>query len=310
MFLLALLVSRAGAQVPHIDHLAIDDPTGRLTIFGSFGWTPGTVTIDSVLTPWSFWSVDSIVCSIPDNGRGSCGAILVTNSTGPSNGRILSSWDVGYSYSFDSPYGEEGTGLHAKFRLDLINALNLTPRTGVWTDTISSFHTYSGPGNGKPLTSDTTIYGSRSLGLDLVGRKIYLGFGVGGSGTQAIVPLDHRFNVVGGQSYMGPHETVNISGSAAFIPPDSELILADVSPTHKTEEANTFTAWTAGHVLNVRILTTTSNQKLLIIDALGRIVASYSIPARVSDLSLSIHLPSGVYFAEMEGTSRKFVILP
>src|SRR5579871_6669163 len=90
--LCCVISASAYAQAPVIDHLWIDDPTGTLTIVGSFGRDSGSILIDSVQPRVKHWSADTIICTIPDSGRGSCGPVLVLNSHGKSEGRLLTEW--------------------------------------------------------------------------------------------------------------------------------------------------------------------------------------------------------------------------
>ena len=209
-------------SIPQIDHLIIDDPSGRLTIFGNFGTIPGTITVDSTLTPFEEWSSDSIVCVIPDTGAGSCGPVQVVTVGGVSNPRLLSAWNIYFGYAFGAPYGDEGTQLYARFRLDLIRALTQPSPIPDSTVSSSSYITYTGPGNGTSITYDTTIH-SRLINIYLRNRNIDLGFEVGEISREAGASFDQRFNVTSWQDQIGPHEVMGGSGAAFFIPPDSEL---------------------------------------------------------------------------------------
>src|SRR6266540_2546568 len=96
LFFVTTLSISLRAQTPVIDHLWIDDPTGTLKIIGSFGSDSGNVFIDSVQPAVQRWSPDTIICIIPDGGRGSCGPVRVVNSFGQSNDRLLTAWYLWY----------------------------------------------------------------------------------------------------------------------------------------------------------------------------------------------------------------------
>ena len=75
--LLLLAATAVRAQPPRIDSMFTDEVRHQLLVFGDFGSTPGTVTIDSVPMHVTEWYPQWLRCDIPDSGRGWCGDVVI-----------------------------------------------------------------------------------------------------------------------------------------------------------------------------------------------------------------------------------------
>ncbi len=78
------------AQAPSISYMMADEAKSQLQIHGSFGNTPGTVTIEDTTLGIASWSDSLIICSLPDSGQGAGGGVVVQTAMGKSNKRMLS----------------------------------------------------------------------------------------------------------------------------------------------------------------------------------------------------------------------------
>jgi hypothetical protein len=89
-----LSASPAFAQKTEIHRMSVHEPSRQLRIVGTFGSAKGGVFIDNVSRPILYWSQDSVVCSIEDTGKGSCGPVQVGGNGYRSAARMLTSWRV------------------------------------------------------------------------------------------------------------------------------------------------------------------------------------------------------------------------
>jgi hypothetical protein len=90
--IILLLASKASAQPPVIDSMLIDESKGILSVYGSFGSAQGKVWCDSVELSVLSWSDSLVTATIPDTGKGSAGAVELSNSNGTSEKRMLTQW--------------------------------------------------------------------------------------------------------------------------------------------------------------------------------------------------------------------------
>jgi hypothetical protein len=88
---------------PVIDSLKVIPAKGELVIFGKFGSTQGVVRVEGVPVSAISWKDSEIVCTIPDSGKGSAGAVVVSNELGTSDPHFLSLIRCyrGYSHNED-----------------------------------------------------------------------------------------------------------------------------------------------------------------------------------------------------------------
>jgi hypothetical protein len=119
--------SKLGILAPSIKFLTVDESTQKMTLNGIFGPDPkavvggtGSVTIDSIVAPYTSWTKSTIECTIPKSGRGSAGDVIVTAFGHPSNTVQLTEWRG--TLTFNQPaIGSQGTfyrfNLH--FRADV-----------------------------------------------------------------------------------------------------------------------------------------------------------------------------------------------
>ena len=327
--LLALLVSRASAQAPHIDHLTIDDPTGRLTIFGSFGSALGTVTIDSVETQSTMWTPDSIICTLPDLGRGSCGPVIVTSSNGSSPARLLSEFYLQHLTKFGGHPPSDISSIlegHLQFRADILllfGSKKDTPKELRSTSSSKLLSMYQD--SGRYSRHDTTTFGSQPVIIDVRTMLIQVGpYTIGGGNGPFIVefPLTPQFQPADDRPLYPifdccrtyPGGTIGYERTAeqpsAFIPPDSVLKTYEAVSSELTPQAKGFEIFvTSAQNIRMTFAPIQHPRSLRIADALGKILASYPIPAGTSELNSNLSMSPGIDFAEMDGKIAKFVIL-
>ncbi len=67
-----------------------DEAKSQLQIHGSFGNTPGTVTIEDTTLDIVSWSDSLIICNLPDSGKGAGGNVIVKTLSGLSKSSVLS----------------------------------------------------------------------------------------------------------------------------------------------------------------------------------------------------------------------------
>jgi hypothetical protein len=89
VILLLILGANALAQPPRIDSMRVDEWRRELAIYGDFGDALGVVRCDTVPLLVKTWTATTIVVSIPDTGRGSCGPVVVGARGYSSPARVL-----------------------------------------------------------------------------------------------------------------------------------------------------------------------------------------------------------------------------
>jgi hypothetical protein len=311
------------AQSPRIDSLGIDDPSGRLTIFGSFGLTSGTITVDSVTSSFTLWSTDSIVCTLQDTGRGSCGPVVVSNHFGSSNQRLLSAYYLQFLIEYQSHgpvYINSSVEGHFQFRLDLLRAIASGVPEDMMTTPSSALISYGRDTGGVHV--DSTRHGPLSINFNPKTRLVITGpydiYGLYYPPLSMVTfQLDGSFQLpVGGlpgTAYWGQVPGgVGLQGAigekpAAFIPPDSELYASVL--TTPNENATGLEVWSDVGILHSRFPIASSFRALRILDAIGRHLTDIEISPMQPDISIPCQLSSGFYFAILNNELRKFVVM-
>jgi hypothetical protein len=102
------LSSRVGLASPRIDFMWVDEKLGQLKIYGEF--VPGTLTVIAGGVSLSLVeATDSLlIAELPLNGPGSDGEIIVSDITGLSESRRLTSWWLQLSEHYDFDGGSAG----------------------------------------------------------------------------------------------------------------------------------------------------------------------------------------------------------
>jgi hypothetical protein len=85
---------------PGIHHVEIDEYRDELTLHGSFGSTPGTVTVAQQPRRVLEWTPTRIVCDLPLTGPGAAGAVQVRVRGVASNLRQISEWTLDLDYTW------------------------------------------------------------------------------------------------------------------------------------------------------------------------------------------------------------------
>jgi len=85
---------------PSIHHVEVDEYRGELRLIGRFGQRQGEVTIDDTQRAIVSWSPELVVCELPLQGKGSCGAVQVRVRDLRSNLRQLSLWTLALDFRF------------------------------------------------------------------------------------------------------------------------------------------------------------------------------------------------------------------
>ena len=89
---------------PSIRYAQVDEYGGLLTLVGEFSADQPKVTIGGTeVTPKS-WSAGEIVATLPANGAGSSGDVVVELRNVKSNARQLTEWSIALKYLWDRPY--------------------------------------------------------------------------------------------------------------------------------------------------------------------------------------------------------------
>jgi hypothetical protein len=119
---LIFCASSVRAQKPVIDSMIVNEDSSQLTLYGSFGITPGFITVSGHTLTILQWSDTTLIASIPDTGIGSAGSVIVKSMGQISDTSVLSVvtgiytlsegfWEIGemdnYGYEF-----------HFSFRVD------------------------------------------------------------------------------------------------------------------------------------------------------------------------------------------------
>ena len=336
LLILGAICLTAGAlraqAAPRIDHLTIDNPTGRLTIFGNFGATPGSVTIDSLALAYKSWSNDSIVCIIPDTASESCGPVQINTLNGASNERLLSAWYLNEQCSY-SGFGPQhffsNIETHLLFRLDLASAIQSNNSLTFESSSSSTTDDYEGanpdPGYPDSLPSSDLFYrGSIQLTFNFETRYVteppihsfedeygtgYIVFPVPHPLDDSFYPISqHTGNMqVGGGSLS---IKVDLDKPAAFIPPDSVLRAARSLVALNAPGQQGMQAFSTNGGLIFSFPTLDHNESLQIYDICGRTLYSMAVEAGKSRCQVSTLSPNGCYFARLEGQMCKFVLGP
>ncbi|HET9136981.1 MAG TPA: T9SS type A sorting domain-containing protein, partial [Candidatus Kapabacteria bacterium] len=145
--------SLAQAQPPRIDSMRIDESKGLLSLYGDFGSVQGKVWCDSIELTIISWSNSIIVSSIPIDGKGSAGPVIVESDGIRSNIRLISMWECSFDKNA-SQYHTQGSTIdyeHVsslfRFRLDIQSLLihnSIPKKIDFQTFYSRIIHTYMG----------------------------------------------------------------------------------------------------------------------------------------------------------------------
>ena len=93
LIIFLICASASYAQPPRIDSMLVDESNSELLIFGVFGASQGTVNVDSIKLQIKNWTDSLIIASIPDEGKGSAGPVVVIDGLDiRSNVRMITTW--------------------------------------------------------------------------------------------------------------------------------------------------------------------------------------------------------------------------
>jgi hypothetical protein len=117
-------VSRAQ---PIIDSLNIDEPSGEIEIWGSFGFD-NQVFVQYTPLAIKTSTKSYLRCSIPDSGGGSCGELLVYSDLKYSEPRMITQWSMVFSKWFQHVASGAGFSficdtLSIRFRMDMMQMI-------------------------------------------------------------------------------------------------------------------------------------------------------------------------------------------
>jgi hypothetical protein len=87
---------------PTIAHLAVDESKNQLQIEGDFGDVPGIVTVGGTSVE-TIWDIHVLLCTLPSEGPGSSGDVIVEVRGHKSNVRRLTEWHGGIIYESSGP---------------------------------------------------------------------------------------------------------------------------------------------------------------------------------------------------------------
>gem|GEM_PF-6704969 len=106
---------------PTIQYLWMDEPNATLHIYGDFGSTAGTVTINGQALPVSSWSASEIKCaSMPTMGSSSSGVVQVTVNGHLSQKRWLTAWNANVTQTINWQGSQYQTAQYtARLRADV-----------------------------------------------------------------------------------------------------------------------------------------------------------------------------------------------
>ncbi len=124
--LLILILTSASslrAQKPVIDSMIVNEDSSQLSIYGSFGNTPGEITVNGDTLKILQWNDTMLIASIPDTGIGSAGPMVVQTQFGISDTNMLSvivgTYSSGEEYSDIGVYTSTINTLYFTIRFDL-----------------------------------------------------------------------------------------------------------------------------------------------------------------------------------------------
>ena len=321
LILLSIGASSSRSQTtPKIDHLEIDNGSGRLAIIGKFGNTPGYVQIDSLSILHQSWSPDTIICIINDTGAGSCGPVQVTTPSGHSNERTLTRWSIDDNV-WQTTHGPANMDRHFYFhiplRLDLGWSISrgsfefYSERTATIEDTIGYYSL------NHPRSYDTIYRGCVLLKFDstrhMVTMPSLMTFSQMGYSYDCPSPFKFGPKYAGSSYDWGPstmyegYVSDHVNISSTFLPPDSEL-----DQTYASINRNT------GHIGNVTLYPTPCDRSLTlglptnepadieIRNLLGKIVHRLRVVSDESSIDCS-GWPEGVYFVSVNVNSSHLI---
>ncbi len=107
-------VHDAGALAPSIKQLKVDEDRERLVVEGWFGSNEGRVTINGAAVAVQQWTAQVIEVTLPRNGPGSYGEVVVEVDGRESNPVPLTEWRGKLTYTFN-----QAEGLEYQFEWDL-----------------------------------------------------------------------------------------------------------------------------------------------------------------------------------------------
>ncbi len=90
----------SGLLAPSIQHMFMNEETGRLVLAGKFGSEMGRAEVDGVARPVRRWSEDTVEIDIPVTGNGSAGNVVVYSRNRRSNARPLTDWRGDFFWTF------------------------------------------------------------------------------------------------------------------------------------------------------------------------------------------------------------------
>lgn len=95
-----ILTGSVRAQAPSISSVQMNEHLGQISIYGTFGSTKPTVTVDSTSLKVLAYSDTLIRCTIPATGTGSAGDVRVITENGTSNTHRISAISLKVYYDF------------------------------------------------------------------------------------------------------------------------------------------------------------------------------------------------------------------
>lgn len=110
-----------GILAPTISYMEMKEPGSELIIYGVFGTRQGEVTVGGTQVVVQNWSGQQITCTLPTEGPGSAGPVIVKVGDRESNQANLTDWRGDFSFTWDLGIGSLGVDfdLQPHWRADL-----------------------------------------------------------------------------------------------------------------------------------------------------------------------------------------------